>query len=62
MLGNLTGAHLLLVLAIVVLLFGATKLPLLAKNLGQSAKILKRELRSDEADPMAQPGAAATES
>ena len=56
MLGNLTGTHLLIVLAIVVLLFGATKLPLLAKNLGQSAKILKSELRTETADaPVAQP-------
>jgi sec-independent protein translocase protein TatA len=46
MFANLTGFHLLIVLGVVVLLFGAAKLPLLAKNLGQSAKILKREIGS----------------
>jgi sec-independent protein translocase protein TatA len=42
---NLTGFHLLIVLGVVVLLFGAAKLPLLAKNVGSSARILKQELR-----------------
>ena len=45
MLGNLTGWHLVIILAVVVLLFGAAKLPALAKALGQSARILKSEMR-----------------
>ena len=44
MLANISGVHLLLVVAVVVLLFGATKLPLMARSLGQSVKILKTEL------------------
>ncbi|TPW76217.1 twin-arginine translocase TatA/TatE family subunit [Schumannella soli] len=48
-LGNaFTGWHLLLVLAVIVLIFGATKLPALARSVGQSAKILKSELKDDD--------------
>lgn len=43
MLHNLTGWHALILLVIVVLLFGSAKLPALAKSLGQSARILKKE-------------------
>ncbi|MBO9038834.1 twin-arginine translocase TatA/TatE family subunit [Curtobacterium flaccumfaciens] len=48
MLGNLTGLHLLIILGIVILLFGATKLPALAKGLGQSINIFKKEMSDDE--------------
>ena len=48
MLGNLTGWHALIILAIVILLFGATKLPALARSVGQSMKIFKNEVKSDE--------------
>ena len=48
MLQGLSGAHLIVIVFIVVLLFGAPKLPALAKSIGQSAKILKREVSSDE--------------
>lgn len=44
MLGNLTGWHLLIILAVVLLIFGASKLPGLAKAMGQSARILKSEI------------------
>ncbi|WP_120004106.1 twin-arginine translocase TatA/TatE family subunit [Nesterenkonia muleiensis] len=50
MLQNLTGWHALIVLAIVFLLFGATKLPALAKSVGQSVRILKSEVE-ETADP-----------
>lgn len=43
---NLSGWHLLIVLAIVVLLFGATKLPALSKSVGQSLRIFRHETRS----------------
>lgn len=49
MLGNLNGPTMLVILAIVLLLFGAPKLPGLAKSIGQSMKILKKEVRSDDA-------------
>jgi|EndMetStandDraft_3_1072993.scaffolds.fasta_scaffold377228_3 sec-independent protein translocase protein TatA len=48
MFGNLSGPTLLVIVFIVLLLFGAPKLPALAKSLGQSMKILKKEVRSSE--------------
>ncbi|TFD53953.1 twin-arginine translocase TatA/TatE family subunit [Cryobacterium frigoriphilum] len=47
MLSNLTGWHFIVILFIVLLLFGAPKLPALARSLGQSMKIFKSEIRSD---------------
>ena len=41
MLGNLTGWHMIIVLAIILLLFGAPKLPALAKSIAQSMRIFK---------------------
>jgi sec-independent protein translocase protein TatA len=51
MLQNLTGWHALILLAIVLLIFGAAKLPALARSVGQSMRILKQESggRADEA-------------
>lgn len=49
MLHNLTGWHALIVLAILLLVFGSTKLPSLAKGVGQSMRILKDEVREDKA-------------
>lgn len=46
---NLTGWHALIVLAVILLFFGAAKLPSLARSVGQSARILKDEV-SGEAD------------
>lgn len=43
MLQNLTGWHALIILAVVLLVFGAAKLPALAKSVGQSVRILKNE-------------------
>lgn len=51
MLGNLTGWHLLIIVFLVLLLFGAPKLPGLAKSVGQSMKIFKNEIKSDKTDP-----------
>lgn len=42
--------HWLVVLVVVILLFGAAKLPDLARNLGKSAKILKKELQDINED------------
>jgi len=55
--GNLSGIHLVAILVIVLLLFGAPKLPALARSLGQSMRILKQEVSSqdDSADPSAAP-------
>jgi sec-independent protein translocase protein TatA len=46
MFANLTSWHLLIVLAVVILIFGAAKLPDLARALGQSARILRSEAKS----------------
>ncbi|QZY53014.1 Sec-independent protein translocase subunit TatA/TatB [Leucobacter tenebrionis] len=54
MLGNLSGAHLVVILFIVLLLFGAPKLPGLAKSLGQSMRILKKEVTTDTASETSQ--------
>ncbi|WP_254259597.1 Sec-independent protein translocase subunit TatA/TatB [Leucobacter chinensis] len=48
---NLSGPTLIVILFIVLLLFGAPKLPALAKSLGQSMKILKKEVSSDDITP-----------
>lgn len=48
MFGNLTGWHLLIIVAIVLLLFGATRLPALARSIGQSTKIFREEMKSDK--------------
>lgn len=48
-----------IILAVVLLLFGATRLPALAKSLGQSAKVFRKELKSDDTETDA---AATTES
>jgi sec-independent protein translocase protein TatA len=48
MLQGLTGVHLVIILGIVLLLFGATKLPALAKGLGQSINIFKKEMDTDD--------------
>ncbi|WP_139417153.1 twin-arginine translocase TatA/TatE family subunit [Agromyces laixinhei] len=46
-----TGWHALIILVVILLLFGAPKLPALARSLGQSMKILKSEVRTDKTDP-----------
>jgi sec-independent protein translocase protein TatA len=49
MLGNAFGwPHLLIILAVILLLFGATKLPALAKSIGQSMKVFRNEMKTDD--------------
>ncbi len=48
MLGGLTGWHMLIILGIVVLLFGATRLPALAKGIGQSMRIFRKEVKDTD--------------
>jgi len=47
---GLTGWHAIIILVVILLLFGAAKLPALAKSVGQSMKIFKNEIKtgSDE--------------
>ena len=49
--GNAFGwPHLLIILAVILLLFGAAKLPALAKSLGQSARVFKGEMKAMKDD------------
>lgn len=56
------GWQWLLILAVILLLFGAAKLPALAKSLGQSARVFKGEMKAmkDDDKPAATPAAAPT--
>ena len=45
---DLSTPGLLIILAIVILLFGAKKLPELSKSLGESARELRKGLSSEE--------------
>lgn len=47
---GLTGWHLIIILVIVLLLFGAPKLPALARSLGQSMRIFKGEVKEMQKD------------
>ena len=42
--------HLLIILAVILLLFGAAKLPALAKSMGQSARVFKGEMKAMKED------------
>jgi len=46
MFSNLNGWHLLILLAVILLLFGAAKLPALAKSVGQSARVFRGEMKA----------------
>ena len=52
---NLGGTELLIILAIVLLLFGATRLPKLGRGLGQSIRGFKKGLNEDEPDEIDEP-------
>ena len=45
-----TGWHLLVIVLVVLVLFGATKLPVFAKGLGQSIKIFRKEMTEVQDD------------
>ena len=47
MLANISGWHLILILSVTLLLFGAARLPALAKVVGQSVRILKKVTRAE---------------
>ena len=52
---GLGGMEILLILAIVLLLFGAKKLPELAKGLGKSIKEFKKSSSEDDEDDQPKP-------
>jgi sec-independent protein translocase protein TatA len=50
-----TGWHALIILVVVLLLFGATKLPALAKSVGQSMKVFRNEMKTESEDKTDRP-------
>jgi sec-independent protein translocase protein TatA len=56
-----TGWHALIILVVILLLFGAPKLPALARSLGQSMKILKSEVRPEKDETAATDGTTVTD-
>jgi len=46
---NLTGWHAIILFAVVLLFFGASKLPALARSVGQSVTIFKTEVKDTSA-------------
>jgi len=47
--GNAFGwPHLILIIAVILLIFGATRLPALAKSVGQSMKIFRNEMKTND--------------
>ncbi len=46
MLGSLGAPEIILILVVIILLFGAKKLPDMARSLGKSARILKSEAKA----------------
>ncbi|HYG84062.1 MAG TPA: twin-arginine translocase TatA/TatE family subunit [Verrucomicrobiae bacterium] len=48
---GLGAPELVVILVILVLLFGASKLPKLAKSIGTSARELRNSMRDDEPSP-----------
>ncbi|MBS4068130.1 MAG: preprotein translocase subunit TatA [Sulfurimonas sp. RIFOXYD12_FULL_36_11] len=45
-----SGTELLLIFGIIILMFGAKKIPDLAKGLGQGIKSFKKEMKSDDVE------------
>ncbi|MFD5427403.1 Sec-independent protein translocase subunit TatA [Streptomyces sp. NPDC127084] len=50
MIGNLKPLEILLIVVVILLLFGAKKLPDMARSLGKSARILKSEAKAMKQD------------
>ncbi|MFB7244986.1 Sec-independent protein translocase subunit TatA [Streptomyces populi] len=62
MFGRLGAPEIILILVVIILLFGAKKLPDMARSLGKSARILKSEAKAMKEEggapaPAAQPAA-----
>lgn len=57
---GIQGWQWLLILAVILLLFGAAKLPALAKSVGQSARVFKGEMKAMNEEDAAAKGATGT--
>ena len=53
------GMQILLILVVILLIFGASRLPALAKGIGQSARVFKDEMKQMKGD---EPSATTTQS
>ncbi|MBT0992691.1 Sec-independent protein translocase subunit TatA [Cellulomonas sp. DKR-3] len=58
MLRNLSAWHVIILVGVLILLFGANKLPELARGVGQSMRILKSEVKDLTDDDAPAPAAA----
>ncbi|MFF4449634.1 Sec-independent protein translocase subunit TatA [Streptomyces sp. NPDC001502] len=58
--GNFRGWEILVIVGLIILLFGAKKLPDMARSLGKSARILKSEAKAMKKDGESDDDAAAT--
>lgn len=47
---GLAGWHLIILVLVILLLFGAARLPALAKSVGQSARVFKGEMKEMKSD------------
>ena len=47
---DLGGIHLLIILLIIIVLFGASRLPAVSKGIAQSVRIFRREVKGDKDD------------
>ncbi|HEY0814708.1 MAG TPA: Sec-independent protein translocase subunit TatA [Pseudonocardia sp.] len=52
--GNLGGWEILIILGVLVLLFGAKRLPDMARSMGQSARVFKGEMKGLKEDDKVQ--------
>ncbi|MDX3539099.1 Sec-independent protein translocase subunit TatA [Streptomyces sp. MB09-01] len=59
MFGNLRGWEIFVILGVIILLFGAKKLPDMARSLGKSARILKSEAKAMKKEGEAEDAATA---
>ncbi|QRV01701.1 twin-arginine translocase TatA/TatE family subunit [Arcanobacterium phocisimile] len=50
-------SHIIVVIIVLIVIFGASKLPTIAKSIGQSAKVLKKELKELQDDVPPEDGA-----
>jgi sec-independent protein translocase protein TatA len=54
--GAIEGPDLLIVLAIILLLFGAAKVPQLARSLGEAKREFERGAAGESSEPTSSPG------
>ncbi|MFC4942410.1 Sec-independent protein translocase subunit TatA [Pseudonocardia sp. GCM10023141] len=58
--GAMSPTHWLIVIGVLVVLFGAERLPDIARSVGQSTRVLKSEVRALSAETEAIPGPSLT--